>query len=136
MKLTVGIGALILVAIAIAAWQFRTTRRDAAALPDDRDGQTLAQLVKAGSDLSKPHNLEFFLYFPEQHVAEATAQQLMQLGFQAKVTPAANGPEWLCLATRTVVPSHKLLLEISAQMDALAHSGGGEYDGWGSEVTR
>jgi hypothetical protein len=135
MKLTVGIGALILVASAIAVWQFRTTRKDAATFPDDPDGQVLAQLVKAGSDLSKPHNLEFFLYFPERPVAEATAQHLMQVGFQANVTPAAQGSDWLCLATRTMVPSHKQLVEISAQMEALARSGGGEYDGWGTEVT-
>jgi hypothetical protein len=30
----------------------------------DLDQQVLDQLKKAGSDLSKPHNIEFFLYFP------------------------------------------------------------------------
>ena len=30
----------------------------------DFDQQVLDQLKKAGSDLSKPHKIEFYLYFP------------------------------------------------------------------------
>ncbi|HXE42414.1 MAG TPA: ribonuclease E inhibitor RraB, partial [Candidatus Baltobacteraceae bacterium] len=36
----------------------------------DLDESVLIQLKKAGSDLSKTHKIEFFLYFPTQAKAE------------------------------------------------------------------
>jgi len=36
----------------------------------DLDRSVLVQLRRSGSDLLKPHNIEFFLYFPTQSVAD------------------------------------------------------------------
>jgi hypothetical protein len=46
----------------MAVWAFRRLgngSEESSGIPDDLDGRVLKQLVAAGSDLSKPHNVEF-----------------------------------------------------------------------------
>ena len=62
---------------------------------EDPDQQVLTQLEDAGSDLSKPHDLEFFLYFRDELAAEAAAEDVRALGFSVEVRPAAVGTDWL-----------------------------------------
>lgn len=104
-------------------------------IPDDPDGRVLQQLVTAGSDLSKPHNVEFFLYLPDQDRATRTCDTLQTEGYTGKVQRGARGrPEWLCLATKSLVPSHAAIVGISRHMEDLAKMHGGSYDGWGTPV--
>jgi hypothetical protein len=42
------------------------------------------QLAKAGSDLKKPHDIDFFFYFPTQDAAEKAAPNLAELGLSKK----------------------------------------------------
>ncbi|MEI9959779.1 MAG: ribonuclease E inhibitor RraB [Limisphaerales bacterium] len=70
----------------------------------DLDESVLIQLKKAGSDLSKPHKIEFFLYFPTQTAAEQAAPQVRERGFEVEVRQAAKGTDWLCFATKTMIP--------------------------------
>lgn len=98
------------------------------------DEAVLTQLRKAGSNLSKPHPVEFFLYFPTAAVAQGAAEQIRASGFEVKVKPSAKGADWLCFATKTIVPSLSNLQEIREKFTALANSVGGEYDGWGTPI--
>jgi len=102
----------------------------------DLDQSVLAQLRKAGSDLSKPHNLEFFLYFPTQSIAEESALPMRNAGFRVDVKRAAQGDAWLCFATKTMVPELPDLQKIRHDFDTLAVSKDGEYDGWGTQVVK
>lgn len=54
----------------------------------DPDEAVLIQLKNAGSDLSKPHKIEFFLYFPTQADAEQAGVQLRRTGFDTKTQRA------------------------------------------------
>src|SRR5262245_48381927 len=103
-------------------------------IPDDPDGRVLQQLVVAGSDLSKPHNVEFFLYLPDQERATKTCDTLQTEGYTGKVQRGAQGPQWQCLATKSLVPSHAEIVAISRHMEDLAKMHGGRYDGWGTPV--
>lgn len=102
----------------------------------DMDESVLIQLKKAGSDLSKPHNIEFFLYFPTQAVAEQAASKIRDEGFHVEVEKAAKGDTWLCSATKTMVPQLTSLQKIRRDFGALADSLNGEYDGWGTPVVK
>ena len=102
----------------------------------DLDAAVLAQLRKAGSNLSKPHKIEFFLYFPSEAVANEAGARAKQAGFDVDVRRAAKGPDWLCFATKTMVPQLAALQRIRREFDALAASLGGEYDGWGTGVVK
>lgn len=100
----------------------------------DPDAQVLVQLKKAGSDLSKPHPIEFFLYAPSKEAADRLASKVRVLHFDAKVEPAAQGSQWLVLATKSMVPTQADLVSIREQFTALATAEKGEYDGWGTPV--
>jgi regulator of RNase E activity RraB len=102
----------------------------------DLDEMVLIQLRKAGSDLSKPHKIEFFLYFATQPVAEQAAARIRAVGFDVEVKAAAVGANWLCFATKTMVPDLPVLQKIRRDFNDLAASLSGEYDGWGTEVEK
>ena len=100
------------------------------------DAQVIAQLKKAGSDLSKPHPIEFFLYVPTREAADRLAAKVRESHFRAEVKPAAQGSEWLVLATKSLVPTVANLVEVRNQFTALAVAEKGEYDGWGTPVVK
>jgi hypothetical protein len=100
------------------------------------DEQVLLELRKAGSDLSKPHKIEFFLYFPTQSVALQAATRIRGQGFDVEVKQAAKGDDWLCFATKTMVPDLVALEKIRRDFDRIASSLNGDYDGWGTEIQK
>lgn len=105
-------------------------------LKPDLDQAVLLQLRKAGSDLAKPHHIDFFLYFPTQDVADKAALTIRHVGFEVKVQKAARGDLWLCLAKKTMVPELPDLQKIRRDFVSLAASMNGEYDGWGTPVAK
>jgi regulator of RNase E activity RraB len=109
---------------------FRSTKKP------DVDESVLSRLRKAGSNLSKLHNIEFFLYFPYRDTAEKAAIVLRNAGFEVSVERAAQGDAWLCLATKTMIPEPAELQRIRFEFVALAASMNGEYDGWGTGVVK
>jgi regulator of RNase E activity RraB len=102
----------------------------------DLDQSVLVQLRKAGSDLTKPHHIEFFLYFPTQPVADQAALTIRKAGFEVEARNAAQGDHWLCFATKTMVPELSDLQKIRGDFVRLAASMNGEYDGWGTQVVK
>ena len=102
----------------------------------DLDELVLMRLKKAGSDLSKPHAIEFFLYFPTQAVAEQAASRVREDGFEARVEPPLKDNNWLCLATKTMVPDLKALQDLRRAFERLAWLLKGTYDGWGTSVEK
>ena len=100
----------------------------------DLDASVLFQLRKAGSDLSKQHAVEFFLYFPTQAIAEQAAGQIRDGGFQVQVRPGSTGKDWLCFATKEMLPELPALQKIRIEFESLSKSLGGEYDGWGTPI--
>ena len=100
----------------------------------DPDAATLAELARAGSDLGRFHEMEFFLYLPDRQAADAVAEQLTDEGFVVEVQPAELSGEWLCLATRQMSPTLDELHRLRRHLAAVAESRDGAYDGWGATV--
>ena len=100
------------------------------------DALVLAHLGRAGSDLSKPHPVEFFVHAPSEEAARIVADQIRSSGFDAKVDRAAQGSGWLCLASKSMVPELSTLEGIRSRFGAIAREVGGEYDGWGKPVVK
>jgi hypothetical protein len=122
------VAAAILIGVALYAW------RPATAEDLSPDGQVIEQLRRADSDLSRPHSIEFFLYFPTRDAAVAAGEELDTRAFTVKIDTAAQGPDWLLLLTRSMLPIEADLVTLRTEFDALALRHGGEYDGWGSAV--
>ncbi len=105
-----------------------------ARVSEDPDAETLEELVRAGSSLSEPHVIEFFLYVETSAQAAAIAAELGRDGFTAEVRPTETDSCWLCLATRVMRPELAELRQLRARFTALAERTGGAYDGWGTTV--
>ena len=102
----------------------------------DLDQLVLVQLRKSGSNFLKPHNIEFFLYFPTQSVAENASLNVRDAGFEVEVRKAAQSDSWLCFARKTMIPALTDLQRIRQNFVTLADSMNGEYDGWGTQVVK
>ena len=100
----------------------------------DPDATTLAELARAGSDLQRSHEMEFFLYLPDRRSADAVAAQLEAEGFAVGVKAAEEAGDWLCLATRIMIPTLDELHRLRRHLAAIAESREGAYDGWGATV--
>ena len=98
------------------------------------DQQTIDHLRASGSDLSKPHKIEFYLYAPYEADATAASAVLQGLGYEVTVTLGADEINWLCLAERTMVPSIHALTDARRIFKNLAAKYMGDYDGWGTTV--
>lgn len=102
----------------------------------DPDQQVIDQLEAAGSDLNRPHKVEFFLYFPSEDIAKSAAEDLKDEDLTFEIRTAAMGPGWLCLGTKEMVPKHSELVRLRRIFEALAKRLNGEYDGWETAVVK
>jgi regulator of RNase E activity RraB len=121
----------VLVVVSLVVWL-----RGRARPPVDGDLAVIQQLQDAGSDLTKPHLIEFFLYFPNEQAAHNAAARVRSAGFDSKVQLGADNKNWLCLAMKSMVPSPEALVGIRTQFVELASQLGGEYDGWGTPIVQ
>jgi hypothetical protein len=102
----------------------------------DTDQKVLDQLREAGSDLNKPHQMEFLLYFPTEESARTVANRIKAEGFSVEVKRAPQGPSWLCVAMKRMVPKRAEIAAIGRRFNAIAQEFKGEYDGWETSLER
>jgi len=98
------------------------------------DQKTIDQLRAAGSDVTKPHEIDFYLYFPTEAEAGEAAATLTGRGYRATVRPGADNKNWLCLASKTMPPTIQNLTEAHGVLKGLAVKYKGDYDGWETAV--
>jgi hypothetical protein len=99
------------------------------------DQATLAQLARAGADLGKATDVVNYLYLPDEARAQEAGVALRSAGFTVQVRRAAQGPAWLALANRDMIPSAANIQQMRELFEGLASRLGGEYDGWEAAVT-
>jgi hypothetical protein len=102
----------------------------------DTDQRVLDQLREAGSDLSKPHQMEFLLYFPTEEAARKAANKIKAEGFSVDVKRAPQGPMWLCLAMKRMAPKRAEIAAIGRKFTAVAQEFNGDYDGWETSLEK
>jgi hypothetical protein len=107
-------------------------------MPTQQDLRTevLTQLRRNGSDTSKAHDFDFYLYLPAEAAARQAGQRLTTSNYHVEVRPAAKGTDWLCLAKTTLTPDTAPLAEIGTLLTKLAQDFGGEFDGWESDIIK
>lgn len=123
---------LIVLIVIVMAVVFYSRNRVSAS--QSLDGQVIIQLLKAGSSIKKPHNIEFFFYFPTQANAENVASKLIAEGFSATAQQTANSNDFVVQATKTMVPIEADLVSLREKFVTLSASENGVYDGWGTEI--
>ena len=92
------------------------------------------QLQEHGSDTSREHIFNFYLYFPEKESADKARDAIRDYGLQAKVEFGADNKNWLCLAQKQMIPDKTTLDQLLNYFESLAKSLNGEYDGWEASI--
>jgi regulator of RNase E activity RraB len=103
----------------------------------DMDHRRLIKLLKErGSDLKKPHAVEFYVYLPTKALANKLARKIRKEGFEVQVLSDPSGARWLCLPIKNIVPNARTLASIQKHFNTLAQPHGGKCDGWGTQVEK
>lgn len=114
---------------------FAASPSAADSVSESPDAQVIEQLRIAGSDLSQPHDIDFFFYFPSRAQANAAVSDLVRLGYSiAESAVSSREGEWHVHATRRMVPALGSMSESTRLLEELSAKHGGEYDGWGTSV--
>lgn len=99
------------------------------------DAKTIKALAEAGSDLTKPHDIDHWIYFRDEAGAHAAAKELVAAGFTVEsLSKEPDDSEWRLLARKTMVPYLKDVERQSAFLEELARRNRGDYDGWETQV--
>lgn len=93
------------------------------------DRQVLEQLRKAGADLTKLTEVEFYLYFKDRQSADSAAAHAGDGRLVATGRRAGDDSAWLCLVSGNMVPSEAAIHSNATRLLALARAHRGEYDG-------
>ncbi|MCK0162902.1 ribonuclease E inhibitor RraB [Marinobacter sp. S6332] len=100
----------------------------------DKDEQVLKALKKNGSDLNKPHEIDFWFDFRSEESARAVAKKVAERGFEVEVYRGEYGLEFSCKAVKRMVPRLSAMQRLTREFESIAEQHAGVYDGWGAEV--
>ena len=101
---------------------------------EQSDQAAIDSLREGGSDFSKAHPFDFYLYHTNKAGAQRLFGDLADQGFTTSVQEGALDGEFLCLAWLIFVPSAEMLVQVSELFEEIIAIYGGEYDGWDTVV--
>jgi regulator of RNase E activity RraB len=103
----------------------------------EQDANVVALLKQNGSDLSKLHNVDFFLILPNKSAADSVASELKVQGYSIRRSSRVPESEsWEVHAQRKVAPQLETMQGLTVALTKLAEKYGGLYDGWGAETVK
>jgi hypothetical protein len=104
---------------------------------DASDIEVLDQLAAAGSDLTRPHEVTFYIYCASQESNSAACRATEeQLGFTTTTGREEASGQHLCVATAYLSLSIQKLRELRPKLHRIAKGCEGRYDGWNAKVNR
>jgi hypothetical protein len=89
-------------------------------------------LAEQGSDLTLPHSLDLYLYYPTEATAQEVAAFFLDSPMETDVTESDH--HWLCLVQCQLIPSSDELSTIADLMRTIHDQFGGDFDGWHAEI--
>jgi len=104
----------------------------------DLDEEVLVQLKKAGSNLSKPHHVEFFLYFNDEVAANNVKNIILKQhpDDHIDVEKSPDDKRFCCQIQRSMVPTLEKIQDERIRFEDLSAQFGGIYDSWGAGVEK
>lgn len=102
-------------------------------IAEQQDARVIENLLHNGADVTKVHDIDFFLVFGRQSDAMAIAEKVRVLGYDVVgVHQTAARKQWEVHAKRKMVPKLAAMQASTRTLQTLAESRGGYYDGWGT----
>lgn len=78
----------------------------------------------------RARRVSHFLYVPDRGAAERTGKALSRAGFSSEAGPAADGDDWLVVATHDEVEEKDREVATQEAMREIALAVGGQYNGF------
>ena len=101
------------------------------------DTEALQGLKKAGSNLSKPHDAEFFLHFPSEAAAQEAVSKVKAMGLDPVEVRTGEKPgEWIVYARKSMLLDAEGLKRMRYHFGRIAKAGGGRYGGWEAAIVK
>jgi hypothetical protein len=97
----------------------------------DRD--VYVEFERHNPDLSRPHEVNWFLYFSTEDAARTVAAMLSSEKFQIDVHKLDENSDCTVEATRSLAVSYMLVMRITNRVQQICEAHGGTFDGWGIE---
>ena len=79
---------------------------------------------------TKTRATSHFLYVPDREAAERAGKALARAGFRSEAGPAADGGDWLIIATHDEVAERDREVATQEAMREIALAVGGQYNGY------
>lgn len=100
----------------------------------DLDRKILALLRERGSELSRPHEVEFYIYFRTEKDALEASPGIAGAGYHVQVLQDSSGDRWLCLARRAMVPTLGAIGKAHEELQKASRPFNGFCGGWATQV--
>ena len=107
-----------------------------AAPKQSRDAELIELLKKEGSNVSKPHEVEFMLVFQSRANADRAAAKIRPDGFKVRVQQIDRTANWWLFAARTMSLKEEELARYRQRFREIAAANDGEYDDWSAPVVK
>ena len=86
-----------------------------------------------GADVTKVHDIDFFLVFDSESDAAPIVEKLRAVGYEiVGVSRPSSARHWEIHAKRKMVPELRAMQATTRILQTLAEAHGGRYDGWGT----
>jgi hypothetical protein len=109
--------------------------KKATRLPKDpTDAAAFTQLKKDGHDFSKPTEVRYHLFFPEESAARGAIHVLSSDGYAGELMQSQG--EWLAILKKTIVVDAETVDMDRFKMRDLTVNSGGHYDGWSAQAQK
>jgi regulator of RNase E activity RraB len=123
---------LVCITLVIASFAQSTVEAQTT-IAEQQDARVIDDLRQNGADVTKVHDIDFFLVFNRQSDAVATAENIRVLGYEVVgVNQTTTGKQWEVHAKRKMVPELGAMQASTRALQTLAEARGGYYDGWGT----
>jgi regulator of RNase E activity RraB len=102
-------------------------------IAEQQDARVIENLRHNGADITKIHDIDFFLVFSRQSDASAAAEKVEGLGYKViSIKATSTEKQWEVYARRKMAPELGAMQATTRALQTLAEALGGYYDGWGT----
>jgi hypothetical protein len=111
--------------------RFKTRKHPPESLspPLDQDLEQLAELRALGSRLNLPHPVRAFLELPSEARAREAGELLEKEGFTCQLRALEKG-SWVLTSVSRIVPTPGAITHLREQMEGVARTHEGSFNGW------
>ena len=129
------IGIIVVIISLLVVRQFKHTSKG-----NDADLFVINELKKAGSDLSKPHDVEFHFISAGKENLESMIKEFKSVDYKITQIFAdeneKNKKEYFVDVVKTMIVSEETIIPESALMSRLADKYKVTFDGWGASIVK